>query len=72
MPCLDGVRFLTSVRKLYPGAVRIVASGASDLASVADAVNEAGIHKFLSKDWGAARLSAEIREAFRRTGETPG
>ena len=72
MPGMDGVRFLTSVRKLYPGAVRIVASGASDLASVADAVNEAGIHKFLSKDWGAARLSAEIREAFRRTGETPG
>ncbi|TMH81102.1 MAG: EAL domain-containing protein, partial [Betaproteobacteria bacterium] len=27
MPGMDGVRFLTSVRKLYPGAVRIVASG---------------------------------------------
>ena len=71
MPGMDGVRFLTSVRKLYPDAVRIVASGTSDMASVTDAVNEAGIHKFLSKDWDAARLSAEIREAFQRNRETP-
>ena len=66
MPGMDGVRFLTSVRKLYPEAVRIVASGSSNVASVADAVNEAGIHKFLSKSLEAARLSAEIREAYLR------
>jgi EAL domain-containing protein (putative c-di-GMP-specific phosphodiesterase class I)/CheY-like chemotaxis protein len=66
MPGMDGVRFLTSVRKLYPEAVRIVASGSSNVASVTDAVNEAGIHKFLSKSLEAARLSAEIREAYLR------
>jgi len=66
MPGMDGVRFLTSVRKLYPEAVRIVASGSSNMASVTDAVNEAGIHKFLSKGLEAARLSAEIREAYLR------
>jgi len=71
MPGMDGVRFLTSVRKLYPDAVRIVASGTSDMASVTDAVNEAGIHKFLSKEWDGPRLSAEIREAFQRNRETP-
>jgi response regulator RpfG family c-di-GMP phosphodiesterase len=43
-----------------------VASGSSNVASVTEAVNEAGIHKFLSKSLEAARLSAEIREAYLR------
>ena len=64
MPGMDGVLFLTSVRKLYPDAVRIVASGTSDFASVTDAVNEAGVHKYLSKDWDALRLRAVIRQAY--------
>jgi diguanylate cyclase (GGDEF)-like protein/PAS domain S-box-containing protein len=72
MTGMDGLRFLTSVRKLYPEAVRIAASGTSDMASATGAVNEAGVHKFLSKDWDAARLSAEIREALQRNRETPG
>ena len=72
MPGMNGVRFLTSVRKLYPEAVRIVASGSSNVASVTDAVNEAGIHKFLSKGLEAARLSAEIREAYVRNRGTSG
>jgi len=72
MPGMDGVRFLTSVRRLYPAAVRIVASGSSNVASVTDAVNEAGIHKFLSKGLEAARLSAEIREAYLRNRGTSG
>jgi diguanylate cyclase (GGDEF)-like protein/PAS domain S-box-containing protein len=68
MPGMDGVRFLTGVRKLYPDALRIVSSGADDFAAVADAVNEAGIHKYLSKTWDATRLTAEIREAQRHRG----
>jgi response regulator RpfG family c-di-GMP phosphodiesterase len=63
MPGMTGVEFLAGVRTLYPDAVRIVASGVGDMATVTDAVNEAGVHKYLTKDWDAARMRAEVREA---------
>jgi EAL domain-containing protein (putative c-di-GMP-specific phosphodiesterase class I)/CheY-like chemotaxis protein len=66
MPGLTGVEFLSHVRKLYPDVIRIVATGSNDPKAIADAVNEAGIHKFLLKDWDAERLRAEVREVYRR------
>jgi response regulator RpfG family c-di-GMP phosphodiesterase len=30
-----------------------------------EAVNDAGVHKFLSKHWARKRLQAEVREAYR-------
>ncbi len=72
MPGLTGVEFLGHVRKLYPEVVRILATGAHDPEAIAGAVNEAGIHKFLSKDWDSARLRAEVREVHRRHFPTAG
>jgi diguanylate cyclase (GGDEF)-like protein/PAS domain S-box-containing protein len=66
MPGMSGVKFLAQVRRLYPDAIRIVLSGVGDFRTVTDAVNEAGIHKYLSKDWDAARLRSEVREAYLR------
>ena len=48
---MTGVEFFSHVRKLYPDVIRIAVTGSYDPKAVADAVNEAGIHKFLSKDW---------------------
>jgi diguanylate cyclase (GGDEF)-like protein/PAS domain S-box-containing protein len=64
MPAMTGVKFLSVVRKLYPRAIRIVVSGVSDTGTMTNAVNEAGIHKFLSKSWDSARLRSEVREAY--------
>jgi response regulator RpfG family c-di-GMP phosphodiesterase len=61
---MTGVKFLSVVRKLYPRAIRIVVSGVSDTGTMTNAVNEAGIHKFLSKSWDSARLRSEVREAY--------
>jgi EAL domain-containing protein (putative c-di-GMP-specific phosphodiesterase class I)/CheY-like chemotaxis protein len=66
MPGMNGTQFLGKLRKLFPDAVRIGISGAHDPSAVADAVNEAGVHKFLSKGWDSARLRNEVREAYRR------
>ena len=63
MPGMTGVEFLTGVRTLYPDAVRIVVSGVGDMATVTDAVNDASVHKYLAKDWDAARMRAAVREA---------
>jgi response regulator RpfG family c-di-GMP phosphodiesterase len=32
--------------------------------TLTSAINHAGIHKFLSKNWDADRLRAEVREAY--------
>lgn len=68
MPGMSGVKFLARVRKLYPDAIRIVLSGVGDFGTVTDAINEAGILKYLSKDWNAARLRSEVREAYLELG----
>ena len=66
MPGLTGVEFLSQVRKLYPDVIRIVFTNSQDPKVFADAVNEAGIHKFIMKDWDRERLRTEVREVSRR------
>jgi len=66
MPGLTGVEFLRQVRKLYPDVIRIVFTSSQDPKVFADAVNEAGIHKFIMKDWDRERLRTEVREVSRR------
>jgi response regulator RpfG family c-di-GMP phosphodiesterase len=61
---MSGVAFLSNVRKLYPEAVRIVATGGDDTPTLTGAINNAGIHKFLSRHWDAERLRAEVRAAY--------
>ena|SRR5438445_11752744 len=65
MPGLTGVEFLSQVRRLYPDVIRIVFTSSQDPKVFADAVNEAGIHKFIMKNWDRERLRAEVREASR-------
>jgi response regulator RpfG family c-di-GMP phosphodiesterase len=64
MPEMNGVELLSKVRTLYPGTVRIIASGHDDRRTLIEAINSAGIHKFLSKHWDPDRQRAEVREAF--------
>src|SRR5687767_15962557 len=66
MPGMDGAEFLAKLRKLHPHALRIAISGADDAGTVADAINEAGIYKFLSKTWSSERLRSEVFDAYRR------
>ena len=63
MPDMSGVSFLARVRTLYPGALRVLISGEGTFHIVSEAINEAGIHKYLSKNWEPGRLRSEVREA---------
>ncbi len=65
MPEMSGTEFLSRVREMYPGTVRMVLSGYTDLASIAEAVNRGAIYKFLTKPWEDDPLRAQIAEAFR-------
>lgn len=64
MPHMHGSEFLRRVRELYPETVRIMLSGYSELNALTNAINDAGIYKFLSKPWEDENLLEEIRHAF--------
>jgi DNA-binding NtrC family response regulator len=64
MPEMKGTEFLRRVRDLYPGTVRLILSGRSDMATLIDAINEGAIYKFLAKPVTDHILRTTVREAF--------
>ncbi len=64
MPEMSGTEFLSEVKAIYPGTVRIVLSGYTDLKSVTDAINEGAIYKFLTKPWDDLQIREHIQQAF--------
>jgi diguanylate cyclase (GGDEF)-like protein len=66
LPTMSGADFLAAVRKLHPSVIRILISARLDTGALAEAVNAARIHKFISKDWDAKRLRSEVRAAHLR------
>lgn len=65
MPGRSGVDLLTEVRERWPETVRIVITGYTDSQAMVVAINEAGIHQFLTKPWHPEQLLAAARNAAR-------
>lgn len=66
MPEMSGIELLSKVKVLYPGIVRIILSGYTELNTVTDAINKGEIYKFLTKPWEDDQLREVVREAFLR------
>jgi len=49
MPIMDGIQFLSHVRKLAPNTVRMMLTGHADLENTIKSVNEGNIFQFLTK-----------------------
>ncbi len=56
MPGMDGVTFLSHIRELAPGTVRVLLTGQADMDSAIAAVNEGNIFRFLTKPCPTATL----------------
>ncbi len=65
MPGQTGVEFLTALRERWPEVVRIIITGYTDAAAMASAINEAGIHQFLTKPWHPDQLVMAARNGSR-------
>lgn len=65
MPGRSGVDLLTEVRARYPDVIRIVITGYTDADSMVAAINDAGIHQFLTKPWHPDQLLIATRAAAR-------
>lgn len=77
MPEMSGTAFFRRVKQSYPDTVRMILSGYTDLDTLAGAINEGAIYKFLTKPWENEQLREQVRDAFRYhelmqdKGETP-
>lgn len=51
MPTIDGVNFLKRWRAVQPDSIRLILSASTDFDTLLQAINEAGIWRFLPKPW---------------------
>ncbi|MGB4073931.1 EAL domain-containing protein [Pseudomonas sp.] len=61
---MSGVEFLQRIKTIYPDVIRMMLSGAMEVASVLKAVNGGVIYRFITKPWEPEDLRNQLREAF--------
>lgn len=64
MPGMDGVEVLREVRRVAPGAARILLTGQAEVGAAMKAVNEAAVHRFLAKPCPPDALMSAIDESI--------
>lgn len=64
MPEIDGVQLLRRAREIAPDAIRILLSGYAEINAIITAVNDGGIHKYLTKPWNDEQLRLEVKAGF--------
>jgi response regulator RpfG family c-di-GMP phosphodiesterase len=66
MPNMNGVEFLSRIRKIAPNTVRIMLTGNANLDVAIDAVNDGNIFRFLNKPVDSDQLHRAILDAIRQ------
>jgi response regulator RpfG family c-di-GMP phosphodiesterase len=63
MPEMGGDEFLTLAKDIVPHSRRFILSGYADFDSMMNALNNGGVHQFISKPWDDDQLVGLIQEA---------
>ena len=64
MPGMKGLDFLKQVKRKYPLTLTIMLTAYADIKIATQAINEAGIYKFIVKPWDEVDLRLTIRRAL--------
>lgn len=64
MPQMDGLEVLAEIRRRAPETTRVLLTGHADVGSAIAAVNEAGVHRFLTKPCPPAQLARALDAAI--------
>lgn len=65
MPRMSGVELLTAVKERWPGTVRALITGYSDVEIAMQAMEHARIHYYVQKPWNNDELRLTVWEALR-------
>jgi DNA-binding NtrC family response regulator len=64
MPEMNGLEFFKTVKGLYPHLLTIMLTGQAQLEVAVQAINEAGVYKFIQKPWNDVDLKLTILRAI--------
>ncbi len=64
MPEMTGVEFLSNVKDVSPGTMRILLTGYADMNAVVDAINHGQVYRFVNKPWNDEELKILLRQAI--------
>ena len=64
MPGMNGLEFLQKVRIDYPHILTILLTGHGNLETALQAINEAGVYKFILKPWNTNDLRITVKRAL--------
>ncbi|MFG5863373.1 HD domain-containing phosphohydrolase [Metapseudomonas sp. CR1201] len=64
MPGLDGPALLAEVQQRWPGTLRLLLTGATDLKTSIRAINQGQIYRYLGKPWNDDELRFTLRQAL--------
>ena len=67
MPEMNGLEFLTEVKKMYPEVSRILLTGYADKENAIRAINEVGLYRYIEKPWDNDDLIMNIRNGIERS-----
>jgi response regulator RpfG family c-di-GMP phosphodiesterase len=66
MPGMDGIQFLSCVKKLSPDTVRMMLTGNADLRAAIEAVNEGNIFRFMTKPCPPETLGKALYQGIKQ------
>ena len=64
MPEMNGLRFLSGVKDLYPDTPRIMLTGYADKENTIRAINEVGLFQYIEKPWDNDQMLLVIKNAI--------
>lgn len=64
MPFVTGLEFLKTVKAEHPGTLTMMLTGQKEIEVAVQAINEAGVYKFIMKPWDDDDLKITIRRAL--------
>ncbi len=67
MPEMNGLEFLTEVKKMYPEVSRILLTGYADKENAIRAINEVGLYRYIEKPWDNDDLIINIKNGIERS-----
>ena len=67
MPEMNGLEFLTEVKKMYPEVSKILLTGYADKENAIKAINEVGLYRYIEKPWDNNDLILNIKNGIERS-----
>jgi response regulator RpfG family c-di-GMP phosphodiesterase len=66
LPDLDGIKFLSTVRKVSSESIRVMLTGSANFQTTVDAVNHANIFRFLTKPCSFENIQRMLNDAVKQ------